>query len=187
MKDILATALESEISMRGRILVQSKELEHQLTTIAGQLTEPGHRFGLLFYGGCGNGKTTMTRAIQQMINVFNDRVFDYDERVGMRILSAKEIVTMRVENPKRWQEFCCQAQLLAIDDLGMEPTEVQEYGNIITPMVDLLSYRYDRRLFTVITTNMTPTDITSKYGGRIADRLREMLQGLYFENPSFRT
>lgn len=186
VRDILTTSFETEVKLRGRKPEFNNDIAKQLTTVASLLTNPGYQVGLLFYGPCGNGKTTMVRAIQQMLNVLNDLVFSSEERVGLRILTAKEIVEMRMENPKRWREICCQSPLLAIDDLGMEPKELQEYGNIITPIVDLLSYRYDRRLFTIITSNMSPADLAHIYGERIADRLREMLHGLYFENTTYR-
>lgn len=38
--------------------------------------------------------------------------------------------------------------LLAIDDLGTEPREVQHFGNISSPMIRLLDKRYEEQLFT---------------------------------------
>lgn len=77
-------------------------------------------------------------------------------------------------------------RLLAIEDLGNEPAERNDYGNITNPIVDLLEYRYDNQLYTVITTNLTPQQITGKYGVRIADRFREMLDVVVFKGSSFR-
>ena len=34
---------------------------------------------------------------------------------------------------------------LGIDDLGTEPAEVQDYGNIMYPIKELLTMRYDAR------------------------------------------
>ena len=77
--------------------------------------------------------------------------------------------------------------MVAIDDLGCEPLEIQSYGNIYTPIIDLLTHRYDRQLFTMITTNLTPQEIRPRYGDRIADRLNEMVRNIVFKNKSFRT
>ena len=52
---------------------------------------------------------------------------------------------------------------------------------------DILSYRYNRMLFTMITTNLTPPQIRTVYGVRIADRFNEMMLVLPYKNPSFRT
>ena len=77
--------------------------------------------------------------------------------------------------------------MLGIDDLGEEEIEMMDYGNRVTPVIDLLSYRYDRMLFTMVTTNLTPAQIRSTYGDRIADRFNEMMLIIPYETPSFRT
>ena len=46
--------------------------------------------------------------------------------------------------------------VLGLDDLGTEPSEVLDYGNVYTPVIDLLTKRYEEQLFTIITTNLTP-------------------------------
>lgn len=61
--------------------------------------------------------------------------------------------------------------MLAIDDLDTEPVEVMDYGNIITPVINLLTKRYEAHLFTIVTTNLYPKEIHKRYGDRIADRL----------------
>ena len=57
----------------------------------------------------------------------------------------------------------------------------------MTPLIDLISIRYEEQLFTMITTNLKPNDIRERYGDRIADRFNEMLEKIVFENPSYRT
>jgi DNA replication protein DnaC len=77
--------------------------------------------------------------------------------------------------------------MLAIDDLGIEPVEVMDYGNLLCPLVDLLTKRYDLQLFTLVTTNLTPAEIRARYGDRIADRLNEMMLKIVFTNESYRS
>ena len=77
--------------------------------------------------------------------------------------------------------------MLGIDDLGKEPAEIVDYGNILSPVVDLIEHRYDRQLFTVITTNLPPEKIREKYGDRIADRFNEMVGRIIFRNTTYRT
>lgn len=55
--------------------------------------------------------------------------------------------------------YLTQTDLLGIDDLGTEPAEVQDCGNIMYPIKELLTMRYDAQLFTVFTTNLEPKDI----------------------------
>ncbi len=61
-------------------------------------------------------------------------------------------------------------QLLVIDDLGVEKqTEfVQEI------IYDLINYRYEHFLQTIITSNFTLSEIGQKYHARIASRIAEM-------------
>ena len=63
--------------------------------------------------------------------------------------------------------------MLGIDDLGTELSEVMDYGNVYTPVIDLLTKRYEEQLFTIITTNLTPQQIREHYDDRIADHLNE--------------
>lgn len=59
-------------------------------------------------------------------------------------------------------------------------------GNIITPIIDLLTKRYEAQLFTIVTTNLDPKDIRKRYGDRIADRLNEMMAKIVYRNPTYR-
>lgn len=77
-------------------------------------------------------------------------------------------------------------KLMFIDDLGAERKEVQDYGNVLTPMIDLLEHRYAKRLFTVVTTNLDADQLGEKYGARLRDRFREMFIVVPFTNRSFR-
>ena len=77
--------------------------------------------------------------------------------------------------------------MLGIDDLGTEPSELLDYGNIYTPVIHLLTKRYEEQLFTIITTSLTPQQIREHYGDRIADRLNEMVKKIVFNNATYRT
>ena len=76
--------------------------------------------------------------------------------------------------------------MLGIDDLGTEPSEVMDYDNVYTPVIDLLTKRYEEQLFTIITTNLTPQQIREHYDDRIADRLNEMVEKIVFKNGTYR-
>jgi DNA replication protein DnaC len=62
-----------------------------------------------------------------------------------------------------------------------------DFGNVMYPIIDILTKRYDMQLFTIITTNLTPAEIREKYGDRIADRMNEMMVKIIFNNPTYRT
>lgn len=77
-------------------------------------------------------------------------------------------------------------QLMIIDDLGVEPREVMEFGNVYAPLIDLVTARYEEQLYTIFTTNLTPVQLEEKYGNRIVDRLNEMIEKVVIENESYR-
>jgi len=75
--------------------------------------------------------------------------------------------------------------MLTIDDLGTEPVEVMDYGNIMTPVIDLLTKRYEAQLFTIVTTILAPKDIHKRYGDRIDDRLNEMMAKIVYRDSTY--
>lgn len=78
-------------------------------------------------------------------------------------------------------------EILCIDDLGTEGRESMHYGDFITAAIDVISYRYEEQLCTLITSNLTPKEIAGHYDERIADRFREMMLIINFGNEkSFR-
>lgn len=103
----------------------------------------------------------------------------------MRIIDAKSMVAICKSNYEDWKRLMYH-DLLAIDDLGTEAREVMDYGNIINPTVDIITRRYENQFFTIISTNLTPPQISQVYGERIADRMREMMEIIPFTNTSYR-
>ena len=179
----LMLAYETEVANRHYKLKKTPELEYQISQIAKWLTNEDSSFGLLLCGGLGNGKSTMMRAIQRLIRNF--RIVDeFNEIYYLQIIHSTSIFDM-IKDDKKIIELC-RTPMLGIDDLGTEPKEYLVYGNIHTPIVKLLSSRYDSRFFTMITTNLTPTQICNYYGARIGDRLNEMMKIIVFPNNSYR-
>ena len=109
-----------------------------------------------------------------------------DNYYSFTIVNAIQIVQIRKTD---YNKFCklAEADILGIDDIGTEPAEVQDYGNFIYPIKELLAMRYDAQLFTVFTTNLEPKEIRQRYGDRIADRLNEMMTKVVYRNLTYRT
>jgi len=162
--------------------------EANLLALARYLTQPDPKFGVMMSGTPGNGKTTLLYTLQSAINDLHRRGhFEFlgkDFRVGLLLVDAKDIVEIAkdLNSLKRYREL----DMLAIDDLGKEPTEILNFGNVESPVVDLLEHRYNHQLFTAVTTNLTPKEIREKYGARIADRFNEMLEVIRFKDISYR-
>ena len=182
----LLAATETEVAFRHRTFCFNEYMERQLHEIAYWLTSPSSHFGMMLCGGCGNGKSTVLKAFQQLLNSLHIHKPDNDGTCGIRIVDAKYIAHLCKNNYEAYRKLI-SVDMLGIDDLGEEEPTLMNYGNRVTPVIDLISYRYCRMLFTMVTTNLTPAQIRSTYGDRIADRFNEMMLILPYRNPSFRT
>ena len=190
--ELLLAAVITEVRFRYRKFVFNEFIDDQLRQMAKWLTTVTPKFGIVLCGGCGNGKTTMLKALQNLINRLQIRKPKatagslYGAYYGLQIVDALQIAQLCKTNHTKYLELA-QDDMLAIDDLGTEPVEIMDYGNIMTPVIDLLTKRYEAQLFTIVTTNLDPKDIRKRYGDRIADRLNEMMAKIVYRNSTYRT
>lgn len=166
-----------KVLVAARNRIYSPESLSYIRKAAKWLSE-SHRNGLILYGTIGSGKTTLMEAIIKSLTILspNMKVYRY---------SAIEVNNEARKDATKF-EGIKKCALLFIDDLGEETTNVLNYGNEISPIIEILYYRYDKQLFTVITTNLLDDEITPKYGARIKDRFNEMFDRVYFDINSFR-
>ncbi len=77
---------------------------------------------------------------------------------------------------------------LIIDEFGREPKTIQNFGNILRPISELLSERSDTGAITHGTTNFTLSTLSSDdfYGGMIGDRLKTMFNFITLKGDSRR-
>lgn len=169
----------------------SEQICDYLRKIAETMTQKSTKCGILLCGNCGNGKTTTMSAFVKVCKYLNG-------------LNSQQIMKERGEM-KSWNIQCTSARrisqiakdgalmneaktatVLCIDDMGLEPTEVLDFGNAINPVIEIMEHRYRQQLFTFITTNLTPAQIREKYGDRIADRFNETMKCIVFTNQTFR-
>lgn len=181
----LLAAMMAEVEYRHRSFCTSEDMENQLHEIAHWLTSSSPKFGMLLCGGCGNGKSTMLKAFQQLLNNLHIPKSFNDGTYGIQIVDAKYIAYLCKNYYDAYRKFI-SVDMLGIDDLGTDPSEVMDYGNVYTPVIDLLTKRYEEQLFTIITTNLTPQQIREHYDDRIADRLNEMVEKIVFKNGTYR-
>lgn len=182
-EELLTQAVISEVGFRGNAFMDSL---HQKEVIrqAAEWCVDTKKVGLMLCGIPGNGKTTLMNAICQMFRLF-DFKDTYGDTAYMRMESAVDIANMAKTKYDKFKKLC-SAPMLAIDDFGEEPAEVLEYGNVLSPITEMLSIRYNERLLTVLTTNTAANRIRERYGDRIADRFNEMMKVIIFTAPSYR-
>lgn len=135
-----------------------------------------YKSGLLLYGTIGSGKSTLMESMIKVLVITHTKL-----KIGK--YSAIDIT-------KKFQigesEDVFSKEVLFIDDLGEESLTVKNYGNEQSPLIEVLYKRYDKRQFTVITTNKSEEEIQQMYGERIADRFKEMFDRVFFGHQSFR-
>lgn len=169
--------------------IDDAQVRHNIKRLAEYLVAPRPKFGVMFCGTCGNGKSTLMYAFANALNYLNNTdLFDEEKRAGRKmvlsIVDAKEVQNY-AKDVSAFRELK-NRNMLAIEDMGREATEVLDFGNILNPVIDLLEHRYNTQAFTLITTNLTAKEIRDKYGNRVADRLNEMIHVIIFENGTYR-
>lgn len=202
--DMLLQACKVEVMHRHRLFQQTSQYMQHIKDVAKWITSDApddNTFGLFLCGGAGNGKTTLVYALQNLVNYLrSDEKYssrnDQFPIPGFLIINAKELVRLAKaynnHNKDNASDVALYKKLkdvevLAIDDLGTDARENLHYGDIVTATMDMISYRYQSQLCTIITSNLEPKDIASHYDGRIADRFREMMLIINFGNEkSFR-
>lgn len=184
--EMLKLCYQREVEKRCRSFREDEATERHIASVAKWLTGSSPKPGLFLYGNIGSGKTTMARAAATLINMLYSNEYRYEDRKGVVTISALQLAeAAKAEDDRNYSRFK-NTELLHIDDVGTEPPSVKVWGNEVSPLTDILYSRYDRMMYTVITSNLYEDDIVQRYGERIADRFREMFDLLSFENKSYR-
>lgn len=173
----------AEVEYRHRIWSGDEETKANISRLAAFLTGDSTRFGVMFCGVCGNGKSTLLHALQSAIAMLAGSSI-LERGTELAVMDAEELA--RIATDRQQFREIRNRPLLAIEDMGNDPAEVLDFGNVISPVTELLEHRYAAQLFTAITTNLTAEQVRGKYGIRVADRLNEMIEVIVFRNGSYR-
>lgn len=157
-------------------------LEQVSKWLVNEKTKPGLMLGGLF----GNGKTVTLTAIKELfhrcvLNPENHHVFFYSSMMKR----AKPLLE-NVMKEELFMEDAMEVDWLLIDELGEEPTLMKNYGNSKTPIIDILNYRYDKCMPTIVTTNLNGDELEEKYTRRVKDRFKDMFDNVIYKAESFR-
>ena len=110
----LLASIMAEVEYRHRTFYSNEHLEKQLHEMAHWLTSPSSHFGMMLCGGCGNGKSTMLKAFQQLLNSLHIPKPDNDGTYGIQIVDAKYIAHLCKNNHEAYRK------LISVDMLGIE-------------------------------------------------------------------
>ncbi len=172
----IAAAYQQQVAQRGRTFANDQYTQATIGLMAHWLLSP--RQGILLRGNVGVGKTTMLYALQETIRILTNNSHT------LIIKTASELTAAAKDCPTDYQAYC-KTPMLGIDDLGTEPGSVKQYGNELSPIVEMIEKRYTLNLPTLITTNLVAVgskdEIADRYGIRTLDRLREMCSILTYD------
>lgn len=138
--------------------------------------------GIYLYGPNGTGKT-MILAILQLFCRFYSIEYRLDSKTKPLLWKsslANDICedVLETGSLQSWETFPC----LCVNDLGAERGAVVYMGNRIHVMRNILEARAeDKRLITLVTTNLPPEMIACAYGGRVRSRLDELFNIISLE------
>lgn len=166
---------------KGNIVPERHEIMRKLLQYCANIHENRKEgIGILFYGMNGVGKTHLAVSVQK-----------YAIRQGYKTQFAnlQGIVKLYAaawyddEKDEIYQRRVKNVDFLVIDDVGKG---FQSKNSDLTPAVfdELMRYRYQRKLPTIITTNASIAKLMEAYGNSVVSLIEGRSLQLFFENPN---
>lgn len=192
-KSLIDYHYQVEVWKRHKDFVRTAKYDKMITEFCQNITSTDmSTFGIVLFGLYGNGKTTLLNAFDEAVrhldknyNAFSDDMAVTHKRYDPIVMDAKTLARQCAKDEDTYIKTI-DSNILCVDDVGTEPREVLVYGTPYAPVADMLEYRYSKQLFTIVTTNLKPAEFFDKYGGRVKDRLPDMMTRIVSENESYR-
>lgn len=180
ISEILTSVYSRLVENRGRILEREKESSDKIHKAANWLTTSS-KPGLLLYGNTGTGKTVLMESLKEVLKA--GRSYD-----AVRFLTARDLFYKFTAETDHYSYCQTKSSPVAfIDDLGCEPPRCLIYGIEHTPIRDFFYDRYNKRLITIVSTNLDDKQLLENYGERVWDRMLETFDRIFFHGKSFRS
>lgn len=138
--------------------------------------------GIMLVGKYGCGKTLIMQAVTEMYNSVIHSL--HIQRPLLKFFKSVELQDiLRSKSIKSFSRMP-----LVIDEFGREPKQVMEFGNLRSPMIELLCERYDSGAWTHGVSNFTLDTLSSEnqYGKMTGDRLKSMFNFIELKGESRR-
>ncbi|GHV33112.1 hypothetical protein FACS1894177_09540 [Bacteroidia bacterium] len=138
--------------------------------------------GIMLVGKYGSGKTLIMQAMVEMYNtVIHTLHIQYPL---LKFIKSSELLEILKEKPLK----SFSRLPLVIDEFGREPKQVMDFGNLKSPIIELLCERYDNGTWTHGTSNFTLETLSSEnqYGKMTGDRIKSMFNFIELKGESRR-
>jgi DNA replication protein DnaC len=141
---------------------------------------PKIRKGFYFYGNPGSGKTRLLKGLglKWALKGVTVQFWPVTE-----LIAAFKKFDLGSAQMDAIRKKIVEAQILILDDFGTEGTTEFVSGELLR-IIDERSSRYPGSLH--ISSNMHPKMIGDEYGLRITDRLKDLVQSMELNDPSYR-
>lgn len=127
--------------------------------------------GLLLMGPCGRGKTEIAmHALPCVVHMAYNLVLN----------------TFTAYEMSRDPGAVMRSKLAVVDDVGIEAAERVDYGTRTCPFAEVVDHAEKRGNLLVLTTNLSASMFTARYGDRVTDRLRSLVRVVRFGEGSLR-
>lgn len=178
----LTESYRSIVNQRGLHYedISEAEMSQKIRYAVTWMKAPAYRSCLLLQGVPGTGKTTLLWAISALFGLVNA------SQLYINCQKLFESHSLLMSGTSATYNEYKTAKRLFIDDMGIEPSRYLYYGVEFLPIQEVLTYRHERQLPTIITTNLSDSMIRERYGERISDRFSEMCTILRFSGKSYR-
>jgi len=133
--------------------------------------------GVLIKGDKGTGKTLLLKLISKAYEIIHNEPPYMISAIEFNLMYQKEGAAKILDH---------KTGAMFIDDIGAEPQAANNFGSRIDPISTLLFLRYEARMKTFCTTNLTIDELKERYGDRLADRFKQMFVVITFKGESKR-
>lgn len=180
---------------RNYKFIEDEEITNVLEILANWLIGNTRKW-IFLKGEFGTSKTTMAKTAFQALTE-NLKRQGFEDYMLPVFITAKTLVELVEDKKKEQFKNYIRRPFLFVDDLGREMLDVNVWGNIKNPILDMFEHRYDANLPTLITTNLNIEEIKEKYdkinialdpkgNGWLYSRLKEMAIRIEFQKDDYR-
>lgn len=187
IEESLIYCLNSLGCERGEYLIDNTDYHNMLINISNALTCNSWKSGLLFTGLFGTGKTTIMLSLRKFFDLLKESpsawTYHEIESLDSAYVRAEDFRYPIVSHEKFLE--AASVPVLFLDNLGLEIGPPKD-SLAVELIKNLIRFRYDMRLFTLIATPFDGESIREAYGNHILSILNDGYSALELDWSSFR-